>query len=135
MKIFFDTNFILDYFIRKEYKQISEELLAKALEKDYEFFISFLSLANFAYILRKYLIEERDFYLEKTTTIFDIIPNNYSQITEALKLKANDFEDAIQYQTALEKQCDFIITRNIKDFTFSTLPIYTPEEFIQRYLK
>ena len=135
MKIFFDTNFILDYFIRKEYKQISEELLAKALEKDYEFFISFLSLANFAYILRKYPIEERDFYLEKTTTIFDIIPNNYSQITEALKLKANDFEDAIQYQTALEKQCDFIITRNIKDFTFSTLPIYTPEEFVQRYLK
>lgn len=135
MKIFFDTNFILDYFIRKEYKQISEELLAKALEKDYEFFISFLSLANFAYILRKYPIEERDFYLEKTSTIFDIIPNNYSQITEALKLKANDFEDAIQYQTALEKQCDFIITRNIKDFTFSTLPIYTPEEFVQRYLK
>lgn len=97
-------------------------------------FISYLTVANFAFIIRKYPNAERDFYLQKTDEIFEILPNNRIQIVNALKLGANDFEDALQYEAALQGDCDCIITRNIKDFDFSKIPILTLQEFTERYL-
>ena len=43
----------------------------------------------------------------------------------------NDFEDAIQYFTALENGCEVIITRNKKDFRNVLLPVMTADEFIK----
>lgn len=48
----------------------------------------------------------------------------------AIRLRAKDFEDALQYYTAKENGVDCIITRNKKDFYFSDFPVYTPEEFL-----
>jgi len=41
-----------------------------------------------------------------------------------------DFEDAIQYYTALENNINLIITRNNKDFKHSKLPILSAKEFL-----
>ena len=43
-----------------------------------------------------------------------------------------DFEDAMQYYTALRAKSDAIITRNGKDFTASKLPVLTPSEFFSK---
>ena len=56
---------------------------------------------------------------------------NEQQLQEALTFIAPDFEDMLQYVCAKEHECDTIITRNKKDFIFSTLPLYTPTEFLQ----
>lgn len=48
-----------------------------------------------------------------------------------MDIDAKDFEDAIQYETAVEGKCECIITRNKKDFYFSQIPVFTPEEFIK----
>ena len=53
------------------------------------------------------------------------------QLQEALSVIVPDFEDMLQYVCAKEHGCDAIITRNKKDFIFSTLPLYTPTEFLQ----
>lgn len=47
-----------------------------------------------------------------------------------MEIDAKDFEDALQYETAIGGNCECIITRNKKDFYFSQIPVYTPEEFI-----
>jgi predicted nucleic acid-binding protein len=44
----------------------------------------------------------------------------------------NDFEDAIQYYTALENNINTIITRNKKDFKTSKLPVLTAKEYLNR---
>lgn len=43
-----------------------------------------------------------------------------------------DFEDGIQYYTALESQCDSIITRNLKDFRNSAIPVFSPKEYLSK---
>ena len=43
-----------------------------------------------------------------------------------------DFEDAIQYHTALENGIDIIITRNKKDFKNSKLPIMAAKEYLNK---
>jgi hypothetical protein len=44
----------------------------------------------------------------------------------------SDFEDAIQYYTALENEVDAIITRNLNDFKTSKLPVFTAKEFLRK---
>jgi hypothetical protein len=44
-----------------------------------------------------------------------------------------DFEDGLQYFTAIENGQDLIITRNLKDFENSKLPTMTAKQFIESY--
>jgi len=43
-----------------------------------------------------------------------------------------DFEDGIQFYTALEANCKVIITRNTKDYKNSTIPVFQPKEFLTK---
>ena len=47
---------------------------------------------------------------------------------------AKDFEDALQYFSAVQAGADCIVTRNIKDFDFSTIKVLTPNEFLAQYM-
>jgi predicted nucleic acid-binding protein len=42
----------------------------------------------------------------------------------------SDFEDALQFYNAVESNCDIILTRNAKDFKKATLPVMSPDEFL-----
>ena len=56
------------------------------------------------------------------------IPLDNSIIRNSLKSSFSDFEDALQYQSALSFEViEGIITRNSKDFKKSDLPILSPE--------
>jgi len=44
-----------------------------------------------------------------------------------------DFEDAIQYYSAIENSQDIIITRNLRDFKSSKIPVMTAGEFIKSF--
>ena len=52
----------------------------------------------------------------------------------ALASNFKDFENAIQYHTALENNLDIIITRNTKDFKNSVIPILTAKEYLLKIL-
>ncbi len=51
-RIFLDTNFIIDYFIRDDFSQDSEKLLRYGSEHKLKFYISYLTVENFSNILR-----------------------------------------------------------------------------------
>jgi predicted nucleic acid-binding protein len=52
-------------------------------------------------------------------------------LKQAISLRANDFEDALQYVCALDSKCEIIVTRNKKDFRFSKLRVLSPDELIK----
>ena len=129
-KIFWDTNLLLDLLARPDYSDSANKILMIGSRKRIIFCISFLSLANFAYILRKNDKEELYSFLTFICRNFNVLKNDANDILKAIKIGAKDFEDAIQYETALTGNCDCIITRNKQDFYFSQIPVFTPEEFI-----
>jgi len=53
-------------------------------------------------------------------------------INNALESDFNDFEDAIQYFTAIENGMDCIITRNVDDYKKSIISVYTPTELLKQ---
>jgi predicted nucleic acid-binding protein len=52
-------------------------------------------------------------------------------IRKALESEFKDFEDAVQYYTAIENNMDCIITRNVDDYKKSIIPVYTPTELLK----
>jgi hypothetical protein len=54
-------------------------------------------------------------------------------IKKGLKSKHKDFEDALQMLCAYNvEQLDCIVTRNIKDFKYSEIPVLAPDELVTR---
>lgn len=129
-RIFLDTNIILDLLIREEYKSQIKDLIYHCAED--ELYISYLSFANAAYIMRKYPKSELKEKLNLILELFEIIPNDKYQIQKALDTEGSDFEDILQYQSAKSLRCEVILTRNAKDFHFSDIPIMTVEEFLNQ---
>lgn len=52
------------------------------------------------------------------------------EVNLSLHSAFSDFEDALQYHSALKAEATVIITRNKKDFSYSSLPVYTPDEYL-----
>ena len=65
--------------------------------------------------------------------LFEIAPIGPNAVDRALVLRANDFEDALQYFSAIQSGADCIVTRNSKDFSFSEIEVLTPSDFLAKY--
>ena len=59
-----------------------------------------------------------------------IIPVDHVGISQALVSKFSDFEDAIQYFSALSFGCSKIVTRNIQDYKFAEIGVVLPSTFV-----
>jgi hypothetical protein len=63
--------------------------------------------------------------------LFHVVHNTEHQIRRAIELQVPDFEDGLQYQAAIDAECDIIITRNSKDFPFAKIPVMSAEEYLR----
>lgn len=131
-KLFLDTNIILDLLAtRIPFYTAIAKLATLADQKKIILAISPLSCTTVEYVLKKF--ESQTVVLAKLRklkiicTICDI---NEQIIEKALNSGFADFEDAVQYFTALEANCSAIITRNGKDFKMAKCAILTAEEFL-----
>jgi predicted nucleic acid-binding protein len=129
--IFMDTNVVIDFLAnRQPFSLDAARLFTMSVEGKIKIYISAVSYNNIYYVLRqsltnmstiKLLAELAD--ITEITDVTDVI------IRESLKTEFKDYEDAIQYYSALSiPLIDFIVTRNTKDFKKSSLPILTPAE-------
>jgi hypothetical protein len=67
--------------------------------------------------------------------LVNVLPLDDKITDLALNSEFRDFEDAIQYYTAIENDQDIIITRNPQDFKESKIPVMTAGEFIKSIQK
>ena len=130
-RIFIDTNVIIDVLMQRDGYLSSARVLALAKNEDTTLFVSVLTMANLAYILRKSLKGD-NFYTEmrKLSCLVNVADTTNNHFLSALDLQAKDFEDALQYYCAISNECDIIVTRNKKDFAFSSISVLTPEELL-----
>ena len=133
MKVFLDTNVILDYYLNREGADVAEAILAIGYGKACDLYVSALTFSNIAYIARKKYPGENIYTVLDSLKEFANVTNVDSSVVQsALSLRAKDFEDAMQYYSAMTIGADCIVTSNTKDFQFSEIEILTPSEFIQK---
>ena len=135
-RIFIDTNIMLDLLGEREpfYTPIAK--IATLAEKGkLSMVVSPISFATVNYFLSKYenskIAREK---LRKFKIISEVCSINEQIIEKGLNSEIKDFEDALQYFSALDSDCEVIITRNGKDFKDSILPVQTAEEFLNTFI-
>ena len=135
-KLFIDTNIIIDLLSRREpFYDESAELFSLADRKIIELHISSLTIANTSYtLLRQTNSKKAKEILRKLRLIVNILPLDDKIIGVALNDDSfTDVEDGLQYFTAIENNQDLIITRNLKDFKKSKLPVMTAGQFLETF--
>ncbi len=132
-KIFIDTDIILDLLARREPHYIFPAQLFTLIDKKkLTAYTSPIVFANLHYLLKKYSsnsVAKKN--LRKLKTLIKILPVDEKIIEQALNSDFTDFEDAIQYFTAVNNGIKILITRNKADYKKSKIPIATAEEFLK----
>ena len=64
--------------------------------------------------------------------IFNLADFKESDVKDAVEMKWDDFEDAVQAVTASRSGADYIITRNVRYSQWSKVMAVTPSEFLAR---
>ncbi len=132
-KVFVDTDIVLDLLsARQPHYKYAAELFSLADENSVRLYVSSLTFANINYILSKQLssAQARKMLL-KFKTLVNVCAVNDKIIELALASDFNDFEDAIQYNTAIENGLTTLLTRNLKDYKKAGIAIQTAQQFLK----
>ncbi|RZJ71803.1 PIN domain-containing protein [Flavobacterium sp.] len=131
-KVFLDTNIIIDLIAdRKPFSKYAAKLFQLAEESELQLFTSSHAIATTHNILKKYVDEKslREI-LYDLLDFLAVIPVTDDVIKRGLRSSHKDFEDAIQIVCASSiTGIDAIITRDVRDFKGSEIPVMSPEAF------
>ncbi|GGA80546.1 PIN domain-containing protein [Flavobacterium palustre] len=135
-RLFLDTNVILDLLgERIPFFDSIAKIATLADMGKITLVASPLSFTTIDYVLNRFESSESVLNkLRKFKIICEVCEVDEKTIEKGLNSSFKDFEDAVQYFTALQANCSIIITRNGKDFKNSTIPIMTAEEYLSSIL-
>jgi predicted nucleic acid-binding protein len=134
MVLLIDANIVLDVLLNRQPFVRDSSLIWKLCETNQaKGYISTLTFANMMYIMRKELSAEKiEEVFRKLKLIFEIADFSPAILEKAVELKWSDFENAVQCATAEQIHADYIITRNVRDFTQSKVTAFSPTELLAR---
>lgn len=143
MKIFLDTNVILDWLLQREncYFKEAKEIIYFAESKKIHIFISQGSLYTITYLLEKTLKNNFELrtIIKQLLKSIKIQSAKQTQFLKAIDNGINDLEDAFQLEIASSNSdIDYFITGNLKDFknyTKSSLKILNPAQILDQINK
>lgn len=132
-KVFLDTNILIDYFASRRDYVAASTIVTMAKEGRFRLLVSSLSFATASYIMNahhKKTNAEVVAMFAKFVKMCNVTPVDSLIIDEAIASRFTDFEDAIQYYSAICEGADAIITRNSSDFSAAQIPVYEPQGFL-----
>lgn len=136
-KLFIDTNIMLDLLGERIpfYNSIAK-IATLADKSQLTLVASALSYATVSYFLTKFEnTEKAKDKLRKFKIISEICDLDEVIIEKGLNSNFSDFEDSLQYFSALKSNCSILITRNGKDFKESKIPVMTADEYLMSIRK
>lgn len=132
-RILVDTNIVLDLLAeRKNFIVETQELFTLSDKNEVKLYVSSLTFANTYYILSQQMkMNNVRKVLRKFKILVEVLPMDDKIIDLSLESDFKDFEDAIQYYTAIENDMSIIITRNLKDFKTAKIPVLTAKNYTE----
>ena len=132
MRVLIDTNILIDFVADREgFSDDADSIFALGVAGNVKLMTSALSYITSMYVAHKYgyqSVKESLFALSDFVEVLDL---QASTVVEMLSSSWKDYEDATQNQTAILANADCIVTRNKKDFSESSLAVYTPTELLE----
>ena len=135
MKVFLDTNILIDFIARREdFYQAAANLINLGIKGEVKLYTTPLTYATCIFIARKVLGYDG---IVKAMQILDhyltVTPMDGPQCHNALFSQMPDFEDMLQFESAYAAGCDVIVTRNKKHFPQDAIQVLDAIEFFDYY--
>ena len=130
-RLFLDTNIVVDLLERRvPFCNDAVRLFTMAYNKQVQLIVSPMTYSTASFLLRKHGSEGVHNLLSNFRQLSRVATTNEKIVDDALASKFKDYEDAMQYYTALKAKAEAIITRNGKDFAFSKIPVMSATEYL-----
>ena len=133
MKVLIDTCIVIDALQnRVPFSENAQKIFLLVAEKQFCGYITAKSLSDIYYITHKATHDDKTTrnILLKLLSLFCIADTTADDCRKAISSPVSDYEDAIMIESALREKMDYIVTRNITDYTRSSVPILDPEKFL-----
>ena len=135
MNAIIDTNIIIDAIVAREpFKEISQNIIRSVSKKEFNGAITTSTITDIYYITNKYLKdrEKTANEVKKLFILFDVITVTKEDCLKAFDTGIKDYEDSLLSICAFKWNADFIVTRNLADFSNSVISVITPEGFLKK---
>ena len=141
MKVLIDTNVIVDVLQSREpwcmqgqaiFMAVANRKIAGCITAKEAADIHFFSGKQF--VGQENVDEKARNVLAKLFALFEVLDSLAEDCQNALGIRNGDFEDAMMMETASRSGVDCIITRNGTHFSGGSVPVYSPDEFIARFI-
>lgn len=147
MNVFFDTNIVLEFLADRANAKQVEAVIRLCAEREWVKFLSVGSVYTIAYmterilhdqgVVRPELTERQRLIYQNLLSSFEIVPLNADRIADGVQDNSfSDLEDSFQYQSALQAECDVLLTLNIIDFknaSQESMKIMSPRDFLNEF--
>ena len=137
MKILIDANIALDVLLERQPFFASGVQILALSKGNIELLISASTVTDLYYIINKQLKDKKAAInlLKRLLKNVNIAAVTNNEIYRAINLDWDDFEDAVQYAAGETILVDYLVTRNISDFSAAALPVVTPDELLDILVK
>ncbi len=137
MRLFLDANILVSV-LNKEYPlfTFTSRILSLSDKSKFSLFTSPVCLAiAFYFAEKKYKSAAAKKRIQILCDHINIASTTKSSVVQSLSNPAVlDFEDGLEYYSALENKCTCIITEDTDDFYFSKIEVLSSENFFEKYL-
>jgi predicted nucleic acid-binding protein len=114
-KLYLDTNIFIDILIDRDLENLSLDMILPYLEKS-QVYMSVLSVHITYYSLRVKANSPEHKSIKELLTLINLIPLDIPILQESIDNYKTDFEDTLQYYSAIYEECDYVVTKDLKDF-------------------
>jgi len=132
MRILLDSDVVFDFLLeRQPFFQAARELMLRNPKGEFEGYISSITPVNVFYHGRKIVGAAKIRQgIADLLKLVSVCPITQASLIQALALPFADFEDAVQHASAAASDLEAIVTRNLNDYKNSTLPVFSPTDFL-----
>ena len=133
MRALIDTCVIVDALqARKPFCEDAQKLFLLAANRHFIGCITAKSSTDIYYLTHRVTHDDKisRSVLNKLFNLFEVVDTAGIDCRRAIPSPVSDYEDAVMIETAVRTEAECIVTRNLRDYSSSTVPVYSPEEFI-----
>lgn len=135
MKALIDTCVIVDVLQNREpFCEKAQTVFLAAANNQFTGCMTAKSATDIYYLTHRFTHDDKASrsVLNKLFMIFEVLDTAGMDCRHAIPSAISDFEDAVMVETAVRTEMNCIVTRNTKDFANSSVPVFTPQEFLEK---
>ena len=134
MRALIDTCIVIDALqSREDFYDDAQKIFLAVANKWFVGFLTAKSVTDIYYLMHRYTHNDKDTRVALNTLfqLFELIDTAGMDCRRAISSDISDYEDAVMVESAVRSGVDCIVTRNIKDYDKSPVPIYLPSDFLK----